>query len=143
MLTSSVNSETFGERQGCDEASGRRRRGSGYAKAAPVSADSTHQGGRGHTEGVSRAADSKAKLTVALDGARRDGSHGTDSGRWRAVAGLPARVGRVRERASWAEGANKRGEVGEHGAAARTWLENTQSWARPRRGDCGRKVEDD
>jgi hypothetical protein len=42
-----------------------------------------------------------------------------------------------------------RGEVGEQGAGlkrgagAQMWLENTQSWACPRRGDRGRKVEDD
>jgi hypothetical protein len=28
------------------------------------------------------------------------------------------------------------------GAGARTWPENARSWARPRRGDCGREVED-
>jgi hypothetical protein len=51
-------------------------------------------GGRAHRR-VSRAADSKAELTVALDGARRDGGHRTGSGRWGAVAELPARVGRA------------------------------------------------
>jgi hypothetical protein len=51
-------------------------------------------------------------------------------------------------RGSWAEGANERGEVGEQGAGlkrgagARTWPENARSWARPRRGDCGREVRD-
>jgi hypothetical protein len=51
---------------------------------------------------VSRVADGKAKLTVALDGARaqrRNGGHGTGVGRRRAVAELSIRVGRVRERA--------------------------------------------
>jgi hypothetical protein len=58
-------------------------------------------------------------------------------------------VGRVRERREgWAKGANESGGVGEQGArlkrgvGARTWPENTQSWARPRRGDRGREVED-
>jgi hypothetical protein len=29
------------------------------------------------------------------------------------------------------------------GAVARMWLENARSWARPRRGDRGREVEDE
>jgi hypothetical protein len=58
------------------------------------------------------------------------------------------RAERERGRGSWAEGANERGEVGEQGmglkrgAGARTWPENVQSWARPRRGDRGREVRD-
>jgi hypothetical protein len=58
------------------------------------------------------------------------------------------RAKRERERGGSAEGANERGEVGEQGtglkrgAGARTWLENARSWARPRRGDRGRKVRD-
>jgi hypothetical protein len=52
------------------DAMGQRRRGSGYVRIAPVSADRTKQrGGRAHRR-VSRAADSEAKLTVAWDGAR-------------------------------------------------------------------------
>jgi hypothetical protein len=39
VLNSSANSGTLGERQECDGASGRRRRGSGCARNAPVSAD--------------------------------------------------------------------------------------------------------
>jgi hypothetical protein len=56
---------------------------------------------------------------------------------------------RERGRESWVEGAIERGEVGEQdaglkrGVGARTWLENARSWACPRRGDRGRKVEDD
>jgi hypothetical protein len=44
------------------------------------------------------------------------------------------------------EGANERGEVGEQGAglkqgtSARTWPENAQSWARPRRGIVGGRL---
>jgi hypothetical protein len=55
---------------------------------------------------------------------------------------------RERGQGSWAEGANERGEVGEQdaglkrGAGARTWPENAQTWARPRRGDRGREVRD-
>jgi hypothetical protein len=29
------------------------------------------------------------------------------------------------------------------GAGARTWPKNARTWARPRRGDCGREVEDE
>jgi hypothetical protein len=53
-----------------------------------------------------------------------------------------------RERESWAESANGRGEVGEQGvgfkrgAGARTWPENARTWARPWRGDRGREVRD-
>jgi hypothetical protein len=59
-----------------------------------------------------------------------------------------AQAERERGRGSWAEGANERGKVGEQGAGlkrvagARTWPENARSWARPRRGDCGREVRD-
>jgi hypothetical protein len=45
VLTSSVNSRTFGERRGCDGASGRRRRGFGCARNAPVSAGQINQRG--------------------------------------------------------------------------------------------------
>jgi hypothetical protein len=87
---------------------------------------------------VSRVADGKAKLTVALDGARaqrwplnrRWASAGSGGARF-------ARAERERGRGSWVEGANERGEVGEQGAGA--W---TRSWARPRRGDRGQKVRD-
>jgi hypothetical protein len=51
-------------------------------------------------------------------------------------------VGRARERESWAEGANGRGEVGEQGAGARSWPEIARTWARPRWGDLGREVRD-
>jgi hypothetical protein len=56
---------------------------------------------------------------------------------------------RERGRESWVEGANERGEVGEQeaglkrGTGARMWPENVWSWARPRRGDRGRQVEDE
>jgi hypothetical protein len=48
---------------------------------------------------VSTTVDSKAKLTVALDGVGRDSDHGTSGGRWWAVAELSVRAGRARERA--------------------------------------------
>jgi hypothetical protein len=68
-------------------------------------------------------------------------------GRWR--SSQFARAERERGRGSWAKGANERGEVGEQGtglrrgAGARTWPENSRSWARPRRGDRGREVRDE
>jgi hypothetical protein len=67
-------------------------------------------------------------------------------GRWQ--SSLFAWAEQERGRESWAEGANERGGVGEQdaglkrGTGARTWPENARSWARPRRGDRGRKVED-
>jgi hypothetical protein len=64
-----------------------------------------------------------------------------DGGRWR--GSLHAWAERERGRASLAEGANGRGEVGEQGAGARTWPKNAQSWAHPRRGDRGREVGDE
>jgi hypothetical protein len=45
------------------------------------------------------------------------------------------------ERESWAEGANGRGEVGEQGVGFKRGT-GARSWARPRRGDRGREVED-
>jgi hypothetical protein len=100
---------------------------------------------------VSRVADSKAKFTVALDGARAQ--RRPRNKRWASAGGggaLSLRRQSEREgRGSWAEGANERGEVGEQGAGlkrgagARAWLGNARSWARPRRGDRGREVRDD
>jgi hypothetical protein len=99
---------------------------------------------------VSRVANGKAKLTVALDGARVQ--QRPRNRRWTSAdGGRGSRftwAERDRERESWAEGANGRGEVGEQGAGfkrgtgARSWLENARSWARPQRGDRGREVRD-
>jgi hypothetical protein len=99
---------------------------------------------------VSRVADGKAKLTMALDGAqaqqrpwnRRWTLAGGGGGSWFAWAE------RERGQESWAEGANGRGEVGEQGAGfkrstgARSWPENARTWARPRRRDHGWEVRD-
>jgi hypothetical protein len=77
---------------------------------------------------VSRAAGSKAKLTVALDGARAQ--RRPRNRQWSSVGGGGAPCSRgqsERGRESWAEGANERGEVGEQGAGlkrgtgARKW----------------------
>jgi hypothetical protein len=95
---------------------------------------------------VSQVANGKAKLTVALDRAL---AQRWPWNRWwtSADGGGGSRFTWVeRERQSWAEGANGRGEVGEQGSGvkrgtgARSWLENARTWARPRRGDHGREV---
>jgi hypothetical protein len=106
--------------------------------------------GRAHRR-VSRVADGKAKLTVALDGARAQ--RRPQNRRWTSTGGGGGSwftwAERERGRESWAEGANGRGEVGEQGAGfkrgagARSWPENAWSWARPQWGDRGREVEDD
>jgi hypothetical protein len=99
VLTSSANSGMFGERRGCDGASGRRWRGSGCARNAPMSADRTQQGRKGHTEGCPEQLTVRRSSPWRWTGHGRDGGHGTGSGRRRAVMELPARVGRSRERA--------------------------------------------
>jgi hypothetical protein len=83
-------------------------------------------------------------------GRGHDDGRRTGRGQRRAVAELPARVGRARERGRdcLAEGANERGEVGEQGAGLKrgagtgTWPENARTWARPRWGDRGQEVRD-
>jgi hypothetical protein len=134
----------------CRDSTGRRGRGSGSAKIAPVSVDRTQQRGKGHTEGCPEQLTVRRSSPWHWTGHGRDGGHRTGSGRWRVVAELPARVGKAREGArGWAEGANERGEVGEQGAGLKkgarawTWPENARTWARPRRGDRGREVEDE
>jgi hypothetical protein len=97
---------------------------------------------------VSRVADGKAKLTVALDGARAQWR--PRNRRWTSVGGGGgsrfAWAERERGRESWAEGTNGRGEVGEQGAGfkrgAGTWMwpENAQTWVRPRRGIMGERL---
>jgi hypothetical protein len=105
--------------------------------------------GRAHRR-VSRVADGKAKLTVALDGARAQ--RRPRNRRWTSAGGGGgsrfAWVERERGRESWVERANGRGEVGEQGAGfkrgtgARSWPENVRTCARPRQGDRGREVRD-
>jgi hypothetical protein len=118
---------------------GRRCRSSGCARITPVSAGRLNQGGKGHTEGCPKQLTVRQSSPWHWTGCERDGGRRTGGGRRRAVAGLSARVGRARERgrASLAEGANGRGEVGKQGtmfkrgAGARTWPENAWTWARP------------
>jgi hypothetical protein len=95
---------------------------------------------------LSRAADSQAELTVALNRARA--RRRPPNRQWASVGGGGAPwfvwTERERGREGWAEGANEKGGVGEQGAGlkrgagARTWPENARSWARPRWGDRGR-----
>jgi hypothetical protein len=114
-----------------------------------VSVDRTQQRGKGHTEGCPE------QLTVRRISpwhwtVRRDDGHKPGSGRRWAVAELPARVGRARERArglgrgrKWERRGGRAGRVAQKGAGARTWPENARSWARPRWGDRGREVRDE
>jgi hypothetical protein len=99
VLTSSANSGARGGRRRCGGTSGRRRRGSGCAKTAPVSADPTQQGGRGHTEGCPEQVTVRRSSPRHWTGHGRDGGHGTGIGRRRTMVELPARVGIARERA--------------------------------------------
>jgi hypothetical protein len=68
-----------------------------------------------------------------------------DGKRWR--SSLFARAERERGRGGLVEGASERGAVGEQGArlkrgtGAGTWPENARTWARPRRGIVGERLE--
>jgi hypothetical protein len=99
-------------------------------------------GREGAHQRVSREADGKVKLTIALDGVwaqRRPRNR-----QWTSAGGGRGSRFAWAERESWAEGANGRGEVGEQGAGfkrgagARSWPKNAvmsastvgSSWAR-------------
>ena len=99
LLTLSVNFGARGGRRRCGGASGRRRRGSGCAKTAPVSMDQTQQGRKGHTKGCPEQLTVRRSSPWRWTGHGRNGGHGTGSGRRRAVVELPVRLGRARERA--------------------------------------------
>jgi hypothetical protein len=91
---------------------------------------------------VSRAADSKAKLTVALDGAR---ARRRPQNRQRSTVGgggAPCTCGQSEREG---ERVGQRAQMREERWASRaqTWPENVWSWARPRWGDRGREVEDE
>jgi hypothetical protein len=107
------------------------REGEGTPKGVP----SSWQQGEAH-RGTGRGTGATAAVEQAVG----------IGGRWQ--SSLFARAEWERGRGGWAEGANERGEVGEQGAGpkrgagARAWPENARSWARPRRGDRGRKVID-
>jgi hypothetical protein len=97
---------------------------------------------------VSQAADSKAKLTVALDGARAQRRPRNRQWSSAGSGGAPCLRGqseRVGQRAQMREEGWAVGEQGvglKRSASARMWPENARSWVRPRREDRGQKVED-
>jgi hypothetical protein len=86
------------QRQRRKDATGRRRRGSGCARIAPVSVDRTKQRGEGHTEGCPEQLTARQNSPWHGTGHERDGGRRTGSSRQRTVAELSARVGRERER---------------------------------------------
>jgi hypothetical protein len=105
--------------QGCDR---RWWRSSGCARITPVSAGRLNQGGKGQTVGCPEQLTVRRSSLWQWTGRERDGGRGTgDNGR-RAVAGLSARVGRARERASesgrgrkWARGGGRAGRGAQTG----------------------------
>jgi hypothetical protein len=98
LLTSSRSAGVVKQWRRRKGSTGRRWRSSGCAKVAPVSADRTKQKGRGRTEGRPEQLTVRRRSPWHWTGHVRDNGHGTGSGRRRAVAGLPVRVGRARER---------------------------------------------
>jgi hypothetical protein len=81
------------------DATRRRWRGSGCVEIARVSVDRTKQSGKGHTEGCPEQLAARRSSPWHWMGRERDGGRITGSDRRRAVAKLPACVGRARERA--------------------------------------------
>jgi hypothetical protein len=93
---------------------------------------------------VSRVVDGKAKLTVALDGARAQ--RRPRNKRWTSAGGggaLGSCGQRERGRGSWAEGANDRGEMGEQGAGGSDVAGELAVVGASTAGDRGREVRDD
>jgi hypothetical protein len=103
-----------GQRRRHRDAMGRRWRSSDCVRTTPVSADRTDQrGGRAHRR-VSRVADGKVKLTVALDGARAQWRPRN----WR-LRRFSVRVGRAREREGERAGQRAQMEEGRWASRAR------------------------
>jgi hypothetical protein len=114
LLTMSGSAGVTRQWRRSKDATGRRQRGSGCARIAPVSTDRTNQRGEGHTEGCLEQL--TARRNSPWHGTRRghDGDRRTGSSRRRAVAELSARVAeREGGRGGLAEGTNERGEVSE------------------------------
>jgi hypothetical protein len=99
LLTLRGSAGVAKQRRRRKDSTGRRRRGSGCAKIAPVSADRTRQRGRGRTEGCPEQLTVRRSSPWHWTRRGRDGGCRTGNGRRRAVAELPACVGRARERA--------------------------------------------
>jgi hypothetical protein len=91
------------------DTTGRRRRGSGYARIAPVSADRTNQIGEGHTEGCLELLTARQNSPwhgQGIDATVTAERAAVDSGRWR--SSLHTWAERERGRGGLAEGANER-----------------------------------
>jgi hypothetical protein len=99
LLTSSRSASVAKQRRRRKGSTGRRWRSSDYIGGTPVSADWMQQGGKGHTEGCPEQLTVRRSSPWHWTGHGRDGGHETGSGRRRAVAELPARVSKARERA--------------------------------------------
>jgi hypothetical protein len=99
FLTLRGSAGVKGQRRRRKEATGRRQRGFGCARIAPVSADRTNQRGEGHTDGCPEQLTARRNLPWHGTGHRRDGDRRTGSSRRRAVMELSARADRARERA--------------------------------------------
>jgi hypothetical protein len=87
-----------------------------------VSEGRLNQGGKGHTEGCPEQLTVRQSSPWHWTGRERDGGRRTGGDRWRAVAGLSARVGRMRERArelgrgrKWARGGGRAGRRAQKG----------------------------
>jgi hypothetical protein len=98
LLTLRGSAGVAKQRRRRKDSTGRRQRDSGCVKVAPVSVDQTKQRGRGHTEGCPEQLTVRWSSPWHWTGHGHDGGRRTSSGRRRAVAELPACVGRARER---------------------------------------------
>jgi hypothetical protein len=99
LLTLRGSARVAKQRRRRKDSTGRRRRDSGCAKTALVSTDRTKQRVRGCTEGCPEQLTVRRSSPWHWTGHGRDGGHKTGSSRRRAVAELPTRMGRARERA--------------------------------------------
>jgi hypothetical protein len=149
LLTLRGSAGIVKQRRRCRDSTGRRRRGSGCAKIAPVSADRTQQRGKGHTEGCPEQLTVRQSSPLHWTGCGRDGGHRIGSSRRWAVAELPARVGREREgeriwqRAQMREGRWASRARGSKGARGRRRGGERADVCASTAGDRGREVEDE
>jgi hypothetical protein len=127
FLTSRGSDGVTGQRSVAQGHDGRQWRSSGCARITMVSASRLNQGGKGHTKGCPEQLTVRQSSPWHSTRRERDGGRRTGGGRrW---GSLHVWAERERGRASLAEGANGRGEVGEQcagvkrAAGARTWPE--------------------